>query len=288
MIWVNGKRFEAGDLAISPADRGFTRGDGIFETMRAYSGKLFRLEDHLARLAGGAAKMQISVPSDLRGQVDNAVKAATDAGHFDFAFRLILTRGIAQGVGLMPGIGPTPSTVAVTINQIPDNPKRGLRVKIAEGRKNLHSVLTGVKTLSYAESTVEILRAQDRSGDGGVSEGVVDDVIYFDTDRNLSEATTSNIFIVKNSEMITPSVDCAILPGITRKVVMEIAVDMGIPVTERKVSREELMGADEIFLTSSVREVASVVQIGEKKLGYERVGVVTERVVGRFREIVGT
>lgn len=270
MIWVNGKRVAADELALSPVERGFTRADGIFETMRGYNGNLFRLEDHLDRLSQGAAKLRLNVPETIPSQIDESVKEAVAQGHTDFAFRLTLSRGASASVSLLPDNSAQP-TVVITISQIPKQLDRGLRIKMADGRKNLHSATVGVKTLAYTESIIELVNAQE-SG--------FDDVLFLDTDGNVSEATTSNVFLAKNGELITPSEDCAILAGITRKVVMEIAAELSLPVTERKISPTELEQADEIFLTSSVREIAPVAQLEQRTITNYNL---TDNIIQRFK-----
>src|SRR6185437_5705662 len=181
LIWIGGRRGDAPDAGISPLDRGFTLADGLFETMCAYHGTVFRLDAHLRRLAAGAAVLGIPVPGDVPRTVATASGVVRELGWTDAALRLTVTRGVGPR-GLSPPVRPDP-TVVLTVNALPPREPlsaRTVRVCTAPARRNEFAATTGVKTLAYVESVV----AQAHARAAGA-----DDAIFLDTAGHVSEAT---------------------------------------------------------------------------------------------------
>jgi branched-chain amino acid aminotransferase len=275
IVWLNGVQRSAEEPALSPLDRGFTLADGLFETMRARFGVVFRLDAHLDRLCAGARLFGIPLPSTLREHIASASRSAFAAGYQHASIRLTVTRGPAPP-GLAPPEHPTP-TIAMTIAPLaePGGP-RALSAVMASARRNEHALTSGVKTLAYAESVLALARAKAVGAD---------DAIFLDTAGHVSEATASNIFALIDDTLVTPPLGCGVLPGITRAVVLELAPALGVRVAERVLEEAELAAASEMFLTSSIREIAPLVSVGASVIGGGGVGALTERFVAAYASL---
>jgi branched-chain amino acid aminotransferase len=276
---VNGHVMPAPAAALSALDRGFTLADGVFETMRASSGAIFRLEQHLERLARGARALGIALPP-VREMVVGALAAARAAGWHEGSVRCTVSRGIGAP-GLTPSSDAEP-TVVVALHPPPDVPPEvynaGLSACIVGGRKNEHAMTAGLKTLAYTESILALLEAR-RAG--------ADDAIFLDTAGHLSEATASNLFLVRGGALLTPPVSCGALAGVTRGVVFELAREMELPGEERVLEPGELFSADEAFLTSSLRALAPLVRVDGRAVGRGAPGPHTRRLMAAYTELVG-
>jgi branched-chain amino acid aminotransferase len=276
IVWVDGRRLPSDDAHISARDRGFTLADGVFETMKARNGRVFRLDRHLSRLERSLRTLSIPVPPELREWVE----AALDAAHSpDASVRLTVSRGVAPG-GVTAPIDPTP-TVVVTVAPPPAFGSAiydaGLRARVASGRRNEFSMTAGLKTLAYTDSVAAMIEARNAGAD---------EVLFLDTEGHCSEASASNLFAVINGRLTTPPTSCAALPGITRAAVIELAGQMGGPVDERSFDLRELEGATEAFLTSSLRGIAPMVEVDGKPLGDGKAGPVTRHVMTAYADLV--
>jgi branched-chain amino acid aminotransferase len=275
-VWVNGERQPGDGRHVSARDRGLTLADGLFETMRGHGGTVFRLERHLARLTGGLRALEIPVPPRLEAWVRAAID---DAAPSDASVRLTVTRGIGPG-GLAPPVDVRP-TVLVAVGALPQySPatyERGLGAHIATGRRNERSGTAGLKTLAYTDAVAGFLEAR-RAG--------ADDALFLDTEGHCSEASSSNLFVWTGGLLVTPPLSCAALPGITRAAVLELAAALGIPAAERPFGTEELAGADEAFLTSSLRGLAPLVRVGGRPIGDGGPGPVTRGIMASYRDLV--
>ena len=275
-IWINGTRFDSDAAQVSARDRGLTLADGLFETMRAHRGTVFSLDRHLARLHHGLAVLAIPAPLEIRPWVVEAVRTF---GAADASVRLTVTRGPAAA-----GVAPprdARTTVIVTVSPMPVFPAAiydaGLRLQVASGRRNERAETVGLKTLAYTDAIVAFLAAQ-REG--------ADDALFLDTEGHCSEATSSNLFVVTGSELLTPPVSCAALPGITRATILELASRVGVRAAERAFDLPALLGGGEAFLTSSLRGVAPVVGIDEAVIGDGVPGPVTRRLSAAYAALV--
>jgi len=278
LIWIGGRRVDAPDAGISPLDRGFTLADGLFETMCAYHGTVFRLDAHLRRLAAGAAVLGIPVPGDVPRTVATASGVVRELGWTDAALRLTVTRGVGPR-GLSPPVRPDP-TVVLTVNALPPREPlsaRTVRVCTAPARRNEFAATTGVKTLAYVESVV----AQAHARAAGA-----DDAIFLDTAGHVSEARAGNVFVVAGSTLLTPPRECGVLPGITRAAVLELAAAIGLSAREDVVAPRDLARADEAFLTGSIRELAPIERVDDRPLPNGAPGPVTRRLAQAFAELV--
>jgi branched-chain amino acid aminotransferase len=275
-VWVNGQRQPAAGLHLSARDRGAMLADGVFETMRAHAGTVFRLDRHLARLHASLKALEIPEPAELREWL---LVSLPEDGEGDAGIRLTVTRGVGA-----PGVAPPADvepTVVVSVNPLPVVPaavyERGLTAHIASGRRNEHAMTAGLKTIAYTDAIAALLEAR-RAG--------VDEAIFLDTAGHCSEATSSNLFVLADGVLLTPPISCAALPGVTRATVLELAAALGREASERAFAIDELMGAEEVFLTSSLRGIAPVTRVGGRSIGSGVPGPVTRAIAAAYAELI--
>ncbi len=268
-IWINGRLVGMKDARISVFDRGFLYGDGVFETMRSYAGAIFRLDDHLARLFKSFAIIKIKPPHS-RSYFKDALHNVLKANCLKSAYiRLAVTRGEGRfGIGYRDRLVPNVVIVAKEFEGYPEwMHDRGISAGIVELRQNEYSPLSRIKSMNYLNYILARLCAK---------EGGCDEAILMNTEGRVSEAATSNIFLVKRRTIVTPSLDSGILPGVTRGVVIGIAKRLKLTVAEQRVSPSDLMNADEIFLTNSLAEILPVVRVDSRKIGDGSPGELTK------------
>lgn len=273
-LWVNGSAKPADQPSLSALDRGFTLGDGLFETMRAQEGVVFRLDAHLDRLCIGARLLGIPLPPRLREQVADAARG--EGEYRNASIRLTVSRGVAPP-GLAPPERAEPTVTIVAHPVVRPRVPEPIVAIMAAGRRNEHALTTGVKTLAYTESIVALAQARAAGAD---------EAIFLDTAGHVSEAAASNLFAVIDDVLVTPPLSCGVLPGITRAAVLELARALGITVVQREMAEPELAAASEIFLTSSIREIAPVVRVAKAAVGTGQHGQVTVRIVEAYRALV--
>jgi branched-chain amino acid aminotransferase len=277
IIYLNGNLMPLHQAKISVTDYGFLYGYGLFETMRAYNGTVFRLSSHLARLAGSAAFLKI--PMDVP-HLEKAVLDCLRANRIKEA-RIRLT--ISAGEGRLipdPRSCGSPTVLVAATTYIPYSREiysNGFRTLISSLRRNSNSPLPGMKTLNYLEN---LLARQE-----AVSSGV-DDVLLLNDNGYLAEASTSNVFVVSNNKLKTPGKQAGLLAGITRNIVLELAGQLDIQVFEGEIDVDGLLAADEVFLTSSLMEIMPVAAINGKIAGSGKPGKTTRKLMAAYRELV--
>jgi branched-chain amino acid aminotransferase len=276
-VWVDGERLPSDGAHISARDRGLTLADGVFETMRAHNGNVFRLEQHLTRIEGALRVLAIPAPAELRDWVASAIRGAHAP---DASVRLTVTRGVGPGGVTVPA-EQVPSVI-VTVAPPPAFGvaiyDTGLTAQTASGRRNEHSMTAGLKTLSYTDSVAAMIEA--RRGDA-------DEALFLDTAGHCSEASASNFFAIIDGQLRTPPTACAALPGITRAAVIELAAGIELKVVDdRPLDPGTLKFATEAFLTSSLRGIAPLVRLDGMAIGTGKPGNVTRRVMAAYAELV--
>ncbi|HPD14333.1 MAG TPA: aminotransferase class IV [Planctomycetota bacterium] len=280
-VYVNGEYLRADAPAVGASDRGLLYGDGLFETLRAYDGVPFLLDEHLARLNASATVLRLG-----NGVDPAAIRiAVTELLHRnclqDAYLRITLTRGAHTGqLDLAPPSRPTLTIVARPHHPLP--PSRydpGSTAIIASIRQNADSPLPRHKTLNYLANLWARAEARERGAD---------DAILLNTRGEVAEATSSNLFLVASGTIVTPSLEANILPGITRAVVLALARRAGYNVSERVVRPDELCAADELFLTNSVGELVPIRAIEGRSVGQGRPGEVTCGLHRSYRDCVRT
>jgi branched-chain amino acid aminotransferase len=275
-VWIDGRLAPADALHLSAFDRGFQLGDGIFETLRATAGRPTELDEHLARLRGSAAGLEIELPAALETDIAHGIAALLEAEELagadgDASIRITVSRGVAAARGLLPA-GEGPATILIQAWPVTPPPARhleaGLQLVASTVRRDPASPLAALKTTSRADFVYARLEAR-RAG--------ADDALFLTIDGHLSEATSANLFLVRGAELSTPSLDCAILPGTTRTWILRWAVGAGLDVTEAQLTAADLSSADEAFLCSSVAGILPVTRFGGAPIGSGRPGPWTRR-----------
>ncbi len=251
------------DAVVPVLDRGFLYADGVFETLRVYDGKPFELEEHLARLARSAAAVRIALPVGLTEIAAELSEAMARAGEAEAYVRMTITRGVGREPSLAPSAGLRATRVIVVEPvRVPPREKYagGLEaITLAWGRGDDGWLGRSAKLLSYVTSVVALDEARARG---------VDEAIFVGADDRVREATAANVFVLDGAgNLATPSEGPGVLGGITRGVVLDLACTLGLSCAIGSVTKGEMMKAREVFLTSSVREVISVVKVDGATIG---------------------
>lgn len=277
IVYLNGSLIPRSQASISALDYGFLYGYGLFETMRAYGGRVFRLDSHLRRLARSAEILGLPIGTlDLKGAVMDTIQAnqLSEA-------RVRITISIGEG-----GMVPDPSTcnrptVLILAGHYQPYPEqvyqKGFRAVVSSIRRNSGSPLSRLKSANYLES---ILARQEARAAG------VDEALCLNEKGLLAEASMSNIFLVTDGILRTPGQESGILPGITRETILELASPLGINTLEHDIRLDELSQAQEAFLTNSLIEVMPLTEIDGKPIGSGRPGSVTKRLLAAYRKMV--
>ena len=269
-LWANDGLVPIGEAALDPRDRGFTLGDGLFETMRVSGGRPLRLDLHLARLRAGAGQLGLlKVPDDET--LSLAIRATLEAnGLLEAAVRLTVSRGVPARRGLSPDPEPSPSLI-VHAQPFAGYPAelylRGMRAATSRIPRNERSPLAGVKALSYLDNVLA-RREADASG--------VDESLMLNTAGHLACASAANLFLLRGETLLTPDPESGVLPGTVRGLVLaDLAPRMGLTAVERPVRPEELATADEAFLTSALLGVMPLTEVDGLPVGTGRPGPVS-------------
>ncbi len=275
-VFLNDQLVDAESAQISIHDVGLLHGIGLFETMRAYGGKVFRLADHLDRLFDSAKALQIHI-SQQRKTIIGAIEDLLIANNLsDARLRLTVTPGSLRNVnddGTIPQ-----STLIITAAQMvaypPEMYEKGMTVLISDYKQHGKDATAGHKTLNYFPRMAALQEAhQNQTGEA----------IWFTVTNRLAEGSISNIFLVKDNILITPPLDTPVLPGIARKVVLELARENGIEATESECIVKDLLGADEVLLTNSIMEVMPVCRVEKHAVGDEKPGPVFKKISELYR-----
>jgi branched-chain amino acid aminotransferase len=281
LVWINGRRVSKEGPHLSALDRGFTLADGVFETMRMYEGRAFRLDAHVRRLRDATSVLGIPLRTDIGDLVSGSVAEAVATGRHDASVRVTVSRG-AGPPGVAPPSSPEP-TIVVTVSALPAFPAGiytdGLTLHVASGRRNERAMTAGLKTIAYTDAVIALGEARAAGAD---------DALFLDTEGHVSEGTSSNVFIATEGSdiLVTPPPSCGALPGITRAAVMELAPILGIAADVRPIRHDELLASPEVFLTSSLRAIAPVVRVDGRSLGDGRPGPLTRRVMEAYSALV--
>jgi branched-chain amino acid aminotransferase len=253
-IHLNGRLIEAAEARIDPADRGFLLGDGLFETLRVYGGRPFRLDAHLARLAAGAAVL--GLPSPAVDEIAAAVAATLEANELaDASVRITLTRGPGPR-GLLPPAQVRP-TLLVAAHRLPAFLPASMSACVVGIRRNEHSTLSHLKALAYLDN---ILALREASAAG------YEEAILLNTAARIAGGSRSNLFLVLDGVVTTPPPSEGVLPGIARQTVLDLSAAHGMPAREAPLLLEDLDRASEAFLTNSLLEVVPLARIQERAL----------------------
>lgn len=275
-VFLNGRIVAAARASVSVFDRGLLYGDGLFETMRAYGGSVFALEEHLERLEGSARILGVPFPTYDWHHVIADLLRRNRALDRDSWVRLTVTRGPSEPAPLPPE-DPRPTTIIMTRSLKPALQKQqrsGIRVTLLPYSRQ--GFLPEHKTLNYMTAVIGKVLAKRQAAQEG---------LFVRSGRFLSEGTTSSLFIVRKGQLCTPPLR-NILPGVTRRRVMELAEDNLLAVKERSVTTHDLRSAEEAFVTSSVAEILPVVEVNDETVGSGKPGPVTRRLQRCYQKAV--
>lgn len=281
-IFIDGKFYSEPDAKISVFDHGFLYGDGVFEGIRAYNGRVFRLKEHIDRLFYSAKAILLDIPMSHE-QVSRAVLESCRANKIrDGYIRLVVTRGVGT-LGLNPKSCKKPSIVIIAgkIQVYPPHVyARGIAIVTVPTVRNLHSALNpAIKSLNYLNNILAKIEANNAGCENG---------LMLNAEGFVSECTVDNVFILKNGGLFTPPLSAGALYGITRQTVIELAVQNGMTVSEPNLTRYDLYNADECFLTGTGAEIMPVIKIDGRVIGTGKPGRITRKLVENYRALTDT
>ncbi|HKQ47098.1 MAG TPA: aminotransferase class IV [Phycisphaerae bacterium] len=279
-VFLNGHVVPAEEATVSVFDAGFTHAAGLFETLRAYRGRVMRLDDHVERLATSAATLGLQIPVDkdlIRRGVDDVLQVNNLS---DARLRIVLTPGGVPRPG-KEGETSAPPTLLITAGVVraypPELYKSGMRVCICPYKQNRLDPLAGHKTLAYLSRLMAMKEAADRR---------CNESLWFTTENRLAEGSVCNVFVVHEKTILTPPLDTPVLPGTVRKAVIELARENELALEEKPIDIETLLAAKEVFLTGSVLEIMPVTSIEKHQVGEGLPGETTQRLSTLYRELV--
>ena len=279
-IWLDGSIVDESEAKISVFDHGILYGDGIFEGIRFYEGRVFRLTEHIERLFLSAKAILLKLPWTVEEVCEYTLDTIRANGLKDGYIRLVITRGVGD-LGLNPYLCEVPSMfiIASGITLYPDELyENGLEVVTCSTRRPTPASLSPqVKSLNYLNNVmakVEALKA-------GAKEGLM-----LNEQGYVAECTGDNVFIVKKGEVITPPVSDGSLDGITRQVIFDLCGELGISIREASLTRYDIYTADESFLTGTAAETIPMVMLDEREIGIGRPGELSLKLIDAFRKLV--
>jgi branched-chain amino acid aminotransferase len=278
-IFVDGKYCSERDAKVSVFDHGLLYGDGVFEGIRAYHGRVFKLREHIDRLYSSAKAILLEIPMTPAEMMLATLATIRTNKLRDCYVRLIVTRGIGS-LGLNPRSCKKPSVIIIA-GKIQVYPAelyaRGMDIVTVPTVRNMHSAVNpAIKSLNYLNNILAKIEANN----AGVEEAVM-----LNSEGFVSECTADNLFIIKNGALLTPPLYAGALYGITRGTVMELAEQLGVKVSETNLTRYDLFNADECFLTGTGAEIMPVIKIDGRVIGSGKPGALTKKLVEEYHAL---
>ncbi len=279
-IWasIDGRVVPQEDAKVSAFDNGFAFGDSVYETLRTYAGRPFVLGRHLARLRRSTSRLAFTLPlsdQELRSRVAAVLDRAQNP---DSYIRVIVSRGVGDlSYRFDRVLGPTVVVLVKPLEPFVETHfSEGIPVSLVSVRRNSpRAVDPAIKASNLLNNVLATLEAQ-RTG--------AFEAILLNEREQIAEGAGSNVFIVKDGTLRTPPLDAGILPGITRELVLELAANMNVPMRQDPLRAEDLLGADEAFITSTLKEIMAIARVGERPIGGGRQGPITARLHAAYRE----
>jgi branched-chain amino acid aminotransferase len=279
-IYLDGKFVKEEEAKISVFDHGLLYGDGVFEGLRSYNGKIFKLDEHLIRLYNSAKAILLEIPLKFEELKKVVIETVKKNNLKDSYVRIVVTRGVGD-LGLDPRKCPKPTifVIASSIQLYPESLyEKGIDVITVPTRRNLHESLNpAIKSLNYLNNILAKIEATN----AGATEGLILNQFGY-----VSECTGENIFIVKGNILKTPPISAGALEGITRKVVMDIGKNIGLEVKEENLTRYDIYTSDECFLTGTAAEIVPVVSVDKRIIGNGKPGKITMKIRKEFQIII--
>ena len=279
-VWIDGKLYDKADAKVSVYDHGLLYGDGVFEGIRVYNGRIFECSAHIDRLWASAKAIRLMIPIS-KEQMCSAIEETVRANNFrDCYVRAVVTRGPGD-LGINPQKSPRPCVFIITdlISVYPrEMYDKGIAVITSSVIRNHPNALSArIKSLNYLNNVLAKIEAND----AGVSEAVM-----LNHEGYVSECTADNIFIVRRGEVQTPAMTEGLLEGITRGVMLKLCQRLNVPCDEKRLERYDLYTADECFLTGTGAEVIPVTKIDGREVGAGQPGALTKRLIEAFRSYI--
>ena len=278
-IYIDGKFLPEADAKISVFDHGLLYGDGIFEGIRFYNGRVFRLEEHLDRLWDSARSICLEIPMSVDEMTEALLETIRQNNLHEGYIRLIVTRGVGN-LGLNPAQCKKPSVIIITatIALYPREAyENGLTVVTCATRRTSPGALNpAVKSLNYLNNVMARIEANLAGAD---------EALMLNDAGHVAECTADNVFVIKRGQIFTPPIAAGALRGITRSVVFDIAAELGIKISETEITRHDVFIADECFLTGTAAELIPVIKADGRTIGTGKPGPITARMIERFREM---
>jgi branched-chain amino acid aminotransferase len=281
VVSVNGHVTDARAASVSVFDRGFLYGEGVYETLRTYHGDPFLFDRHMRRLRRSAEMMSLPVPLDDAGLLARVreTMAAADAGTEKY-IRILLTRGVGElSYRLDACAAPTLVVIVKPLELPPDRTfTEGIRVSLVSVRRNHPQALNPmIKSNNLLNLALAMQEAYRRGAEEALMQNQAGELV---------ECSQSNFFLVRGGRVLTPPLSAGLLPGITREYVLEIAGELNIPVSETRLTPDDLAFADEAFLTGTTRDVTPIVGVDDRPIADGRPGPIARRLLAAFRERV--
>jgi branched-chain amino acid aminotransferase len=278
-IYLDGEFVKKEDAKVSIFDHGLLYGDGIFEGIRAYNGRVFKLDEHIRRLYDCAKVICLEIPMTPEEMKEMVVESCARNNLSDAYIRLVITRGVGD-LGLNPYLckKATIFCIAASIQLYPaELYENGLKIVTVPTTRNFVDALNPrIKSLNYLNNVMAKIEA--------IQSGVPE-ALMLNTQGFVAECTGDNVFLIRDGELITPDIACGALKGITRDCVMELAEKRGMKVREAFMTRFDVYTADECFLTGTAAEVIPVVEVDTRKIGDGTVGKITSELIQDFRAL---
>ena len=275
-VWIDGRIVDGADARISVLDHGLLYGDGVFEGIRLYGGRVFRLDVHLERLSHSARAIGLDIPGGIAAVREIVIATARAFGQPEGYVRLLVTRGIgAMGVDPTSCHDPKIVCIACEIGLYPEEKLRaGIDMVTVSVRKPSPDMVDPrVKSLNYLNSVLAKREARMRGAD---------EALLLNAAGMVAEAAVANLFVYRRGVLLTPPATDGALEGVTRMTVLELAAGLGIPAREQTLSRMDLISADEVFLTGTGARVVGVRTLDGTPIGLRAPGPVTEKLASEF------
>ncbi len=279
LVYIDGEFLPKEKAKISVFDHGLLYGDGVFEGIRSYRGRVFKLDEHLQRLYDSAKAIVLNIPISIQEMEAAVLETLRRNNLYDAYIRLIVTRGVGD-LGLDPDNCPRPTIIVIT-DKIALYPQKfyedGLEIVTVSTRRNYaEAVNPRIKSLNYLNNILAKIE--------GKQAGVVE-ALMLNAEGYVVECTGDNIFFVKKGVIVTPPVHLGILEGVTRNAVIDLARELDLVVEEKVFTRHDLYTADECFLTGTAAEVIPVVKIDRRVIGSGHPGTVTQKLIAEFHRV---
>jgi branched-chain amino acid aminotransferase len=280
MMWIylNDRFLPKEQACVSVLDHGFLYGDGVYETLRAYGGRVLQLAEHLTRLERSASSILLQLPIG-RDPLADLIRSSLHRNRLQDAYiRVTVSRGEGD-IGLDPSLCKAPTLVIIAkplVSYPASLYAEGVSLAVVKTRRNLpEAIPSHVKSLNFLNNIL----AKAEASAAGAHEGLM-----LNHRGELAEGTSSNVFLVSRERLLTPSIDCGILDGITRRLVLRVARDLGMVAEEARLRTEDLYEADECFLTNTTQEILPVRQVDGRLVGKGQPGEITNRLRASFRD----